>query len=51
MVVVEGVEGGADLPEHLPPLLGARACAFILSAEGKERESDDINHLYKKEHR
>lgn len=25
---------GVVLPEHLPPLLGAHACVFILSTEG-----------------
>lgn len=25
----------ADPPEHLPPLLGAHACVFILSTEGR----------------
>lgn len=36
-------EGGrrVDLPEHLPPLLGAHACVFILSTEkGKEGERE-----------
>lgn len=32
-----GVGGRVDLPEHLPPLLGAHACVFILSTEGRRR--------------
>lgn len=27
--------GGVDLPEHLPPLLGAHARVFILSTAGR----------------